>query len=242
MVNYLILVILHLLADFYLQTDKIARCKNAISDYRCIDCKECGENSYLNFKYVVIHSALYAILFVLPFFVANHTDVIKSFFLIFVSHVIIDSITCYINKKSKKTLVFIIDQFIHLMILFCLYKIIDFNPVDEKYFFVVKTIFIMLLLMAPCSVFIDKMFEDLYPGTISKGIFDVGSIIGIMERFLVLIFSYYKSFPSIAMIITVKTWARTNDLKKYNFRNRYLLGTLTSLALALLCYVLFMII
>lgn len=29
MVNYLLLIVLHLLGDFYLQTTKVARCKNA---------------------------------------------------------------------------------------------------------------------------------------------------------------------------------------------------------------------
>lgn len=37
MVNYVILIILHLLGDFYFQTSKIARCKNAKISSECHD-------------------------------------------------------------------------------------------------------------------------------------------------------------------------------------------------------------
>lgn len=40
MVNYLLLFILHLLGDFYLQTTKIARCKNAKKGVACGECKK----------------------------------------------------------------------------------------------------------------------------------------------------------------------------------------------------------
>lgn len=93
--------------------------------------------------------------------------------------------------------------------------------------------------MVPCSIFISKLFEDLYYESVYSGIFDIGSIIGILERFLVVIFALFGDFAAIAIIITVKTWARTNDLKEKDFRNKYLLGTLASLVLALCCYILF---
>ena len=91
----------------------------------------------------------------------------------------------------------------------------------------------------PCSIVINKLFKDIYPDTEEMGIFDVGSMIGIMERILTVIFAYFGNFPAIAIIITVKTWARTNDLKEPEFRNKYLLGTLTSLVLALLIFIVY---
>lgn len=130
----------------------------------------------------------------------------------------------------------------HLGILYLIYKTFSFNSVFDKYTLATKTIFTVLILIAPCSIFINKLFEDLYPDTINKGIFDIGSIIGILERFLVIIFSYFQNFAAIAIIITVKTWARSNDLKETEFRNKYLLGTLASLVLSLCSYILFMII
>lgn len=41
MVNFKFLVILHLLGDFYFQTAKIAKCKNAKVDWYCYNCKRC---------------------------------------------------------------------------------------------------------------------------------------------------------------------------------------------------------
>ena len=69
--------------------------------------------------------------------------------------------------------------------------------------------------------------------------FDVGSMIGVMERILTVIFACFDNFPAIAIIITVKTWARTNDLKETEFRNKYFLGTLSSLVLALLVFLIY---
>lgn len=99
--------------------------------------------------------------------------------------------------------------------------------------------FTVLLLIAPCSVMINKLMEDTFPGSVSVGLFDVGSIIGILERLLVVIFAYLGDLAAIAIIITVKTWARTADLKKKGFRNRYLLGTLASLVSAALVFMLY---
>ena len=49
----------------------------------------------------------------------------------------------------------------------------------------------------------------------------------------------FKRF--IAIIITVKTWARSGDLKedKHSFRNKYLLGTLASLVLSMIAFLVF---
>lgn len=90
----------------------------------------------------------------------------------------------------------------------------------------------------PCSIMINKLFNDIYPDSDDeKEIFDIGSMIGIMERILTVIFASFGNYPAIAIIITVKTWARTNDLQEPEFRNKYLLGTLTSLVLALLIFI-----
>lgn len=64
-------------------------------------------------------------------------------------------------------------------------------------------------------------------------------MIRIMERILTIIFAYFENFPAVAIIITVKTWAKTNDLKEPEFRNKYLLGTLTSLVLALSIFMIY---
>ena len=38
-------MILHLMGDFYLQTEKVAKCKNAKIDIDCQDCIKCKKKS-----------------------------------------------------------------------------------------------------------------------------------------------------------------------------------------------------
>jgi hypothetical protein len=98
----------------------------------------------------------------------------------------------------------------------------------------------VLAITVPSSVFINKVFYDLYPESGYGKIFDVGSVIGMFERILVLIFACFEDFAAIAIIITIKTWARSSDLKdSTEFRNKYLLGTLSSLVLALAVFLIY---
>jgi len=96
------------------------------------------------------------------------------------------------------------------------------------------------------------LFEDLFPNDGKGSIFDIGSIIGVLERAIVLVFACFDQFATIAIIITVKTWARSADLKDKgtsnnntdgnkngNFRDKYLLGTLTSLVIALFAFLIY---
>ena len=39
-------MILHLMGDFYLQTEKVAKCKNAKIDIDCQDCIKCKKKSF----------------------------------------------------------------------------------------------------------------------------------------------------------------------------------------------------
>ncbi len=239
MVNFIILIILHLLGDFYLQTSQIAKCKNAKIDSDCNTCKKCKKYNKINIQYLLIHISLYCVPFVILFFMTNWSSALIAIFIILISHAIIDTLSCFLNKKTKQTLVLVVDQTLHISILYLIFEKLDFNTIFEGHFLAIKIIFTVLILMIPCSVFINKMFEDLYPETKNTGFYDIGSFIGILERFLVIIFAYFENFAAIAIIITVKTWARTNDLKEPEFRNKYLLGTLASLVLALFSYILF---
>lgn len=237
MVDYLILMILHLVGDFYLQTTKIAQCKNARKGATCGECNKCKDSSWINWKYLIVHSLLYTTPFAFWYFIMSGISVFIVIFVLFVTHMLIDMICCYFNKKRKQTIVFIIDQVLHVGILFLLPKFATFDCyIAECYYVVLKVVFTGLMLMMPCSVIIKKMFEDIYPSSDELRMYDVGEIIGILERILTFILACFASFPTIAIIITVKTWARTNDLKNAEFRNKYLLGTLTSLILALMIF------
>ena len=239
MVNFIVFLVFHLIGDFYLQTTKIAKCKNAQISLQCNSCKKCNPGAKLNLKYIFLHTLLYIIPFFLLFVITDCLTAIICLVIIFMTHTITDIITCCLNKRFKQTIVFLIDQAVHIIVLFTMYKVCNLNSFFNDYVNIIKIILLVLTLIAPCSIFINKIFKDVYPDTDTEGVFDVGSIIGIIERFLVVIFAYYGNFATIAIIITVKTWARNEDLKDKDFRNKYLLGTLASLTVALIVLVAF---
>ena len=239
MLNYALLMVLHLIGDFYLQSDKVARCKNARVGEKCNSCTECKKGSYLNVKYVLIHSLIYVIPFLLLALIADAKTLALVILILAGSHAIVDAIACWANKKTKVTVVFLIDQAIHSMVLYLICRYAGLNEIPAAYAAAVKVAFVVLLLMAPCSILVNKLMEDTFPESVSLGLFDVGSIIGILERVLVVVFAYLGELAAIAIIITVKTWARTADLQDKEFRNRYLLGTLASLVSAVLVFMLY---
>ena len=231
-----------MLGDFYLQTSKVAQCKNSKSRAECNDCNGCKTNSWINFKYLVIHSFLYIIPFVMLYLIIGWLEATIIILVLFVIHGCIDLGSCFFYKKKKQTIVFVIDQFLHIAPLYCIGLFTTFHCNLSEYSTAIKIVFVGLALIMPCSILINKLFEDIYPKTVKMEIFDIGSMIGIMERILTIIFSYFGNFAAIAIIITVKTWARTNDLKEPEFRNKYLLGTLTSLVLSLLLFLVYKVI
>ncbi len=239
MVNYLILIILHLLGDFYLQTSKVARCKKGKTGEKCGECKECKSGSWFNWKFLIIHSVLYMVPFGVLYFIIEWRYATVAIGVLLVTHILIDMGACYFQRKNKQTVVFVVDQALHIGILFFISRFFIFSNGIDDYYEILKIVFLCLTLIMPCSVMINKLISDIYPDSSEMSLFDIGSMIGIMERILTVIFACFENFPAIAIIITVKTWARTNDLKETDFRNKYLLGTLTSLVLALLIFIVY---
>ena len=67
MAKFLILLILHFIGDFYFQTSRIAKCKNANIGENCNSCKSCKTKALFNNKFVIVHTLLYAVPFLLLF-------------------------------------------------------------------------------------------------------------------------------------------------------------------------------
>lgn len=171
----------------------------------------------------MLHSLLYIAPFVVLYFIMGAVYATAMIAVLWVTHILIDTGTCYFDRKNKQTLVFLADQALHIGMICLLLRFVTFSCYIDDYYVVLKVVFVGLMLLMPCSILINKLLQDIYPESEEMGIFDIGSMIGIMER----------------IIITIKTWARTDDLKESEFRNKYLLGTLTSMVLALVIFIIY---
>ena len=104
MVKYLILIILHLVGDFYLQSTKVALCKNAKKGSACGDCKKCKDGSWINWKYLIVHSLVYIVPFFVLYLIMRIVYATIVVGILLVTHMVIDTVSCYFNKKNKQTL------------------------------------------------------------------------------------------------------------------------------------------
>ena len=149
--------------------------------------------------FVVIHSTFCC--FILYYGAVYATAMIT---VLWVTHILIDTGTCYFNRKNKQTLVFLADQALHIGMIGLLLRFVTFSCYIDDYYVALKVVFVGLMLLMPCSILINKLLQDIYPESEEMGIFDIGSMIGIMERILTVIFAYFDNFPAVAIIITIK--------------------------------------
>ncbi|HEX6909207.1 MAG TPA: hypothetical protein VF142_02380 [Longimicrobium sp.] len=64
--------------------------------------------------------------------------------------------------------------------------------------------------------------------------FSRGRIIGILERFIVLLLMAVQAYQAIAFLMAAKGLIRSKDLESRDFAEYFLIGTLASTGLALL--------
>lgn len=236
MIIFFILVLMHIIGDFYLQTNLIAQRKNN---------DQCSVSGFVNFKYLTLHILLYCTPFFFSFFLLRWYWCLLVIAISLVSHLIIDLFTCWLRKHTKRIFAFLLDQCLHIIMLFVFYKTLPFDStVILEYEKIIYGITIVSLLIKPSIIIVDLIMYDVFDAKkdsdeISTGLviskFDVGAIIGVFERIIVLVLSIFNAITAVAIIITVKTWARKSEIDKPDndsFGNRYLVGTLSSLSLA----------
>lgn len=94
-----------------------------------------------------------------------------------------------------------------------------------------------LIILTPSSVLIKHIFNYLFN---KKEICEnnasdnVGAIIGMLERVVILLLGALGLYGSIALVLTAKSLARFKQLEDQKFAEKYLVGTLISLIIAIL--------
>lgn len=239
--KYMIIFLLgHILGDFYFQSEKIAKNKDK------------------KYKWILIHGLIYYISIIIVCIPIMNYEFFKMISYISFTHFVIDSLkfkfisTC---KKFDSKKIFILDQSLHIFIIFIIAIIsTKFNiPITTKNiitdFFVIiniqiydfyKWLLAILIIEKPANIFIKKTTINYKPKTTdkkqSKKNNHMGKIIGSLERFIILILLSLNQYSAIGFVLTAKSIARYDKIAKdKDFAEYYLLGTLSSTLIVIIC-------
>lgn len=228
--NLLVLLLLfHVIGDFYLQNDSLA------------------ENKKSSFRYILLHCAIiFASMLVLVIPILDITLLI--YLGVFVaSHLLIDVIKFLLGKKlndeKNAGRLYVIDQFLHIaaiLLLSLIYGQFETKLTEWSIFGMsgsipinsIKGILVILMILKPTNITFRELFghtkpvEDVDNDDTRK----VGKLIGNLERLLVCVLLYLNQYTAIGLVFTAKSITRYNKIsEKQDFAEYYLLGTLFSI-------------
>ena len=216
---YLILLLLcHLLSDYYFQSQKMA-------DRKDRDKKVLGLH--------ILYVALPLIVVVLV-----HLDLWWICLIILLTHAGIDAGKPWLQKtlKLKTSWTFALDQFLHVGIIICLVLFGAKNGTTYLPLDTLNLIFYVLLVGKPTNIAFKILFAKYQPNMKKKmdTITGAGSMIGFLERLVIGACLVYGQFASIGLVFTAKSIARYNKISENPaFAEYYLIGSLFSILSAL---------
>ena len=235
---WIVLMIVHVLCDFYFQTEKTARYKQE------------------KLKWVIMHSVMYTGIAVIMILILA-PGVPWIWVLAFVmSHAVIDILkfiicNCTLTrerwKESHHSSVFIADQIAHLLVIFMItyfmgkyqmnslfnehmIEIFDAFGVSEMVF--LSWVLKILLIHKPANVLVANILYKYKPEEKKSGDSkdkNAGRFIGTLERVIMTIFISINQYSAVGLVLTAKSIARYDKISKnQTFAEYYLLGTLLS--------------
>lgn len=233
----IIVLLGHVLADFYFQSNKMAQRKNKDS------------------KYLFLHCLQY-FLCMIPFMlvVFSWDTVLFAWLIIGGSHALIDVAKVQLAKRNSKSIVyFFADQVSHLLVsAFVVLFMFSGHPILEVVFTLnavigegmTEDILVVTLAlfasMRPAGVVVQHILELVRPdksdGSLSSDVSTqkAGRWIGVLERVIVVVLTLCGELGAIAFVLAAKSIARFKMLDNREFAEYYLVGTLASIATAIL--------
>ncbi|NLM24796.1 MAG: DUF3307 domain-containing protein [Firmicutes bacterium] len=226
---FLLLLIGHILGDFYLPF-----------------------KTNQNFMAVVKHSLMYLttlLLVIIPIFNAS---LVKAILTILVIHFLIKLVQNKIAHNGHLEIIsYLIDQSLHILA-FLITSIVvaeyvtPIEPIKHIYYqlpFSITTflswILALLIIAKPACTTIRKILYNYKPimDESESGHPNAGALIGILERTIILLLLYNYQYSAIGFVLTAKSIARYNKIvEDAKFSEYYLLGTLLSVLLVLLTH------
>ena len=238
----LLFLIGHVLADFYLQTTKLALEKD------------------LYFRRLLKHGLIYLLTMIVMITPIMSVKLLLWASMIGLVHFAVDFIK-FILKNSfalsskLETSVFFIDQAVHIITIFVAVVCISHFSVPIEYLNwftniiayiqtdfenILSWVLIILTIITPSSVVIKKVLFHYKPTDDEhEGHPNAGSLIGILERAIILLLLSVGQYSAIGFVLTAKSIARYNKMADDPaFSEYYLLGTLLSSLLVIIAYLL----
>lgn len=237
-------LIAHLLGDFFLQNSEMAIRKRSLS------------------WHYVKHCLIYAI--TMAVFMSCFTPTggrLLATGILIASHALIDLLKGLISSRYARKgsagrysdlYIFLTDQILHVIIIIGTVLIMKSRgdiglqlPVSltnlatqERWLMLASIGSLILLCIKPSSVLIRKVLAAATGGN-EDAILDgrqdgSGQMIGILERLIVLMLGLSGQIGAVGFVIAAKSVARFKQLEDRGFAEKYLIGTLLSMAIALL--------
>lgn len=227
-----LMILGHVLGDFYLQSNELAK--------RKVD----------KLQYLILHGFLYTLPIGLAMCVFDNA--IKTIMIMLISimivHIVIDWIKIKLEKKyiENQCVIFVIDQMIHIVILYLFMHVGEINSaISLDLIEIIEVIDIGILISVficwkPASIFTALFMQEMLPkedDLVQKEKVKIGALIGKLEREIILLLGIAGQFGAVGLVLTAKSLARYKQLEEQSFAEKYLVGTLVSTLIAVLCVI-----
>ena len=250
-----VLLCVHLLGDFYFQTQKMADKKQSQFFWTVCHCLIYGACSGLLFCFFLPGMKLRYILA----FISAHAviDIVKYAVCRFLRNR--HQSTGLIESPCGRRNVFLIDQAVHLITILgisywlretditLLYRDgfgIFFDSFNMPEAIFLKWVAVLLLIHKPVNILIANVLSGYKPSDKqdSEGADrNAGRMIGTLERIIMVIFISIGQYSAVGLVLTAKSIARYDRISKDQaFAEYYLLGTLLSTICAVLAALMFL--
>ncbi len=227
-INFMILFFVHILCDFYFQTDKMAERKNE------------------DIKILLLHCIIYAVISFTAIMLLLKNSLAAAI-LVSAGHFVVDILKFMLIKNNiriKKKTVYITDQLIHIAFLMAgAYilrheeSVINSINIGVESSFVVGIPLLAVLMHKPANITIKRLIEEYKPirNTVESNN-STGAFIGTVERYIILILLYLNQYSVIGLVLTAKSIARYHEMEDREFAEYYLIGTLLSMLIVIVSY------
>ena len=232
---FLFYLLLHILGDYYLQSERLAVSKR---------------NKY---PAVLLHSLIYALPFLASLaFMHPSSSLVNSLVFLIILHVCIDTAKFLFHRlgKCKESTLYLADQAVHLISLAGVATLIIPAPLapaswltgllnSSNYFpeTILTWAVSILILAKPSNITIKHIISRLGKKEETPRN-NAGAMIGTLERYIMIILLSLGQFGALALVMAAKSISRYEMLKDKDFAEYYLLGTLLSILIVLVVWLL----